>query len=77
MRVRVYLPPYIKGEELEGSGFIELEKGTTLAVLFRKLKIPFPRGLVHLCRVNYERATLDQQLNDGDIVSFYSLISGG
>ena len=77
IKVKVYLPPYFKRSGLDEQGFAELESGSTLMDLFKKLKIPFPAGTVHLCRVNYDKATLKQTLNDGDTVSFYSLIAGG
>ena len=77
IKVRVYLPPYFKRSGLDERGFTQLESGSTLKDLFIKLKIPFPAGTVHLCRLNYENATLKQKLEDGDTVSFYSLIAGG
>lgn len=79
MRVRVYLPPYIKSDnnKLDRDGYIELEDGTTLRELFKILKVPLPFGMVHLCRVNYEKATLNRELKEGDIVSFFAMISGG
>ena len=79
MRVRVYLPPYINSDhsKLDQDGYIELEEGTTLKELFKVLKVPLPFGMVHLCRVNYEKASLDRELKDGDIVSFFAIISGG
>ncbi len=53
MLARVYLPPYIKSDDskLDRDGYIELEEGTNLKELFKILK-------VHLCRVNYEKASL-------------------
>ena len=77
IKIKVYLPPYFKRSGLDEQGFANLESGSTLKVLFKKLNIPFPAGTVHLCRVNYDKATLKQTLHDGDTVSFYSLIAGG
>jgi molybdopterin converting factor small subunit len=77
IKVKVYLPPYFKRTGLDEQGYSVLESGSTLKDLFEKLKIPFPAGTVHLCRLNYENATLQQKLEDGDTVSFFSLISGG
>ncbi len=79
MRIRVYLPPYLKTDDskLDRDGYIELEEGTTLRELFKTLKVPLPYGMVHLCRVNYEKASLDRELKDGDTVSFFAIISGG
>ena len=77
IKIKVYLPPYFKRSGLDEQGFANLESGSTLKDLFKKLNIPFPAGTVHLCRVNYDKATLKQTLHDGATVSFYSLIAGG
>lgn len=77
MQIRVYLPPYINAEIVDENGYITVEKDTTLKDLFKLLKVPFPLGAVHLCRVNYEKASLNRKLKTGDTVSFFSLISGG
>jgi molybdopterin converting factor small subunit len=77
VRIKVYLPPYLNHSRVDEHGYVEIEKGARLKDLFKLLKVPFPIGAVHLCRVNYDKADLRQQLQDGDIVSFYSLISGG
>lgn len=77
MRIRVYLPPYLNSDRVDEHGYLEIERGARLKDLFKLLKVPLPLAAVHLCRVNYDKADLRQQLQDGDIVSFYSLISGG
>ncbi|MFO7952489.1 MAG: MoaD/ThiS family protein [Bacillota bacterium] len=77
MRVKVYLPPYLSREFVSEDGYLQLQEGATLKKLFELLKVPIPIAAVHLCRVNYEKATLNTRLNDGDIVSFFSLLSGG
>jgi len=77
IRVRVYLPPYLERPQLDKQGYAQIEKGSTLKDLFLMLHIPFSTGAIHLCRLNYEKASLKNILKDGDTVSFYSLISGG
>ncbi len=79
MRIRVYLPPYFgRGREaLDEDGFVHINQGAALKDLFRLLKVPFASAAVHLCRVNYDRASLETTLNDGDIVSFFSPVTGG
>ncbi len=73
IKVRVYLPPYIKRSGLDEQGFAQLESVSTLKDLFEKLRVPFPAGAVHLCRVNYVKATLKQILNDGDLEEINAL----
>ena len=77
IRVRVYLPPYLERSQLDERGYALIEEGSTLGDLFKMLRVPFPAGAVHLCRLNYEKASLKQKLKDGDTVSFFSMISGG
>ncbi len=77
IKIRVYLPPYIRNSNPDQIDIVELSRNSTLKELFIKLKVPLPGMMIHLCRVNYDKATLNQTLNDGDTVSFYSLISGG
>jgi len=77
MQIKVYLPPYIQSDKQEEDGYVTLEEGANLKDLFNTLRIPFPYGTVHLCTVNYEKASLGRKLKDGDTVSFFSFISGG
>ncbi len=77
MLIKVYLPPYIKSSRLCENGYVTMEEGATLKDLFKLLEVPYPHGMVHLCRVNYEKAGLSRELKDGDTVSFFTLISGG
>ena len=77
IKVRVYLPPYLERSQLDERGYALIEEGSTLGDLFKMLRVPFPAGAVHLCRLNYEKARLKQKLKDGDTVSFFSMISGG
>jgi len=76
-KVKVYLPPYLKADKLDKSGYVQLNRGATLAELFNILDIPAPLITSRLCRVNYEKAALNKELSEGDIISFYSLITGG
>ena len=77
MKVKVYAPPFAKREKLDKSSFLELHEGATLKEVFEILEIPFPRGLVNLCKVNYEKADLKMTLQDGDVISFYVYLAGG
>jgi molybdopterin converting factor small subunit len=73
----VYAPPFASYEHVDPHGYLEIEDGATLKDLFRKLKMPFAFGAVLFCKVNYDKATLDMKLKDGDVVSFYSPLAGG
>jgi sulfur carrier protein ThiS len=59
----------------EGSGSINVEKGTTADGLIRKLGIP--DGAVSLIFINGKRVLPDQELEDNDQVGLFPLVAGG
>ena len=77
MRVRVYLPPLADSTVQDEQGMVELPDGATLDTLLRRLRLPFRRGVARLCMLNHRPASLADPLADGDVVSFFSLFSGG
>jgi len=77
MKVRVFAPVFGNDECLDDSGLLELPEGARLDDVYKALKIPFPLKHLPLCLVNYRRASPSTPLAEGDIVSFFSLVSGG
>ena len=77
MKVRVFAPVFGDDACLDDSGFLELPEGARLEEVYSALKIPFPLKRLPLCLVNYKRAGPSTPLAEGDVVSFFSLISGG
>jgi molybdopterin converting factor small subunit len=77
MKVRVFAPVFGNDACLDDSGYLELPEGARLDDVFRALKIPFPLKRLPLCLVNYKKAKLSAPLAEGDVVSFFSLVSGG
>ncbi|MDP3176657.1 MAG: MoaD/ThiS family protein [Spirochaetaceae bacterium] len=77
MKVRVYPPSFADSGALDDEGFLELNEGCVLDDVYTALRITFPLKHIVLCFVNYERAILSARLEDGDIVSFFSIVSGG
>ncbi|TFG79355.1 MAG: MoaD/ThiS family protein [Spirochaetales bacterium] len=77
MRVRVYVPPFADSSSLDPDGSVTLPEGSTLDDLLRILKVPFRRGAACLCMVNCQKTTVDRRLADADVISFFSLLSGG
>lgn len=77
IKVKVYIPSFIKHDALDGDGMIALEADATLADLYRVMKIPLPLRLAFLYAINYEQAKWNSKLLDGDIVTFFFPISGG
>lgn len=59
----------------KGSGPLEVEKGTTVGDLIRKLGIP--DGSVSLIFINGKRVMPDRKLAANDTVGLFPLVAGG
>jgi molybdopterin converting factor small subunit len=77
MKVRVFAPVFGDDACLDEDGFLELPEGARLDDVFRALKVPFPLKRLPLCLVNYQKAKPSDALAEGDVVSFFSIVSGG
>ncbi|XMB86846.1 MoaD/ThiS family protein [Mycoplasmatota bacterium WC44] len=77
MKIKVYVPAIAKIELLDEDNNLELDDGATLRTVYRKLKIPIKYRAFLTCFVNYEKVKMSTKLNEGDVVSFMTIISGG
>ena len=77
MKIKVYPPPFVKGGILDDDNQLALQDGATLEQVYRLLKIPTIFKPIINCQVNYQKASLNQVLKDGDVVSFIVFITGG
>lgn len=77
MRIRVYPPPFADFSRLDERGYVELAGGATLGELLKALRVPLARLSATFCTVNHAKASWDRVLEDGDVVSFFSLLPGG
>lgn len=77
MKVKVYAPAFLKGENIDEMGFMEVLTGATLRDVYKKLQVPLLLRAVLICSVNYEKSRLDQRLEEGDVISFFFPLSGG
>lgn len=77
MRVQVFVPAFAKIELLDDDNFIELNEGCSLRNLQRKLRVPLIYRPFVSCLVNYEKVSFSTKLKEGDVVSFYTVVSGG
>ncbi|HOX31637.1 MAG TPA: MoaD/ThiS family protein [Spirochaetales bacterium] len=77
MKVRVFAPAFGDDACLDREGMLELPEGARLGEVLAALKVPFPLSRLPLCMVNYRRAKPSTPLAEGDIVSFFSIVSGG
>lgn len=77
MRIRVFPPMFIEPKGLDENGYIDVEEGMTLKKLMKKIKVPIPLAPLLLCSINYKKASLKEILQDGDVVTFINIVSGG
>ena len=77
MKIRVYVPVFADASAVDEMGFVEMEPGSTLGDLLKKLRLPFKALTVAFCVVNYEKSGTKRVLRDGDVVSFFSILAGG
>jgi molybdopterin converting factor small subunit len=77
IKVRVYAPGFINHDSIDLLGFVELNEGDLVYELYQKLKFPLPLRFIIPCSVNYEQATWNTKLKDGDTVTFLFPFSGG
>jgi len=77
MRVKVLPPAGCDRSALDRKSWMELPEGSTVRDVLRIIKCsPVKAGLL-LVSVNGERTKLSRELHDGDVVGFFSLVSGG
>ncbi len=77
MKIKIYLPHFLHRDNVDEDGYLEMNPGSKLRDVYRKLRIPVLFCSIVFAYVNNEKASLDTPLEEGDIVSFVSFISGG
>lgn len=77
MKVKVLPPPGCDRSALDERSWIELPAGSSVSDVLRIIKCSPVKAKLLLVSVNGERARLSHELHDGDVVGFFSLVSGG
>jgi molybdopterin converting factor small subunit len=77
MRIKVFAPSFLNLSALDAEGYITLNEGATVGTLYKKLKVPLALRPFMISSVNYKSAKMNQELRDGDTVSFLTPLSGG
>ena len=77
MKVKVFPPRGCDTSALDERSWIELPEGSTVGDVLRIIKCSPVRARLLLVSVNGERARSGRELNDGDVVGFFTLVSGG
>lgn len=77
MRVKVFPPPGCDRSALDERSWIEMPEGSTLGDVLNVIKCSPAKARLRLVSVNGERAPLNKVLHDGDVVGFFTLVTGG
>lgn len=77
IRVKI-IPPYgCDRSALDERGWTQLPDGATLRDALKAVRCDVLRAKLLLVSVNGERVPFHTCLQDGDVVGFFSLVSGG
>ena len=77
MKVKVYAPSFCDHSSLDDANMMELPENSTVRDVYRKLRIPLIYRPIIACAVNHKVEKRSKKLQDGDVVSFLSIMSGG
>jgi molybdopterin converting factor small subunit len=77
MKVKVHAPAFCSFEHIDENGYMILPEKATLNDVYKKVRVPLPFRKLLFSAVNYRRVKLNTKLNDGDVVSFLTPLSGG
>ena len=77
MRVKVFPPHGCDRSALDAKSWMEIPEGSTVGDVLKIIKCSPVRAKILLVSVNGEHSKLSRDLKDGDVVGFFSLVSGG
>ena len=77
MKVKVFPPLGCDRSALDERSWAELPDGSTVSDVLKLIKCNPIKAKLLLVSVNGERAKFSQVLHDGDVVGFFSLVTGG
>lgn len=77
MRVKVFPPRGCDRSALDERSWMDLPEGSTVGDVLKIIKCSPVRAKILLVSVNGEHSKLSRDLKDGDVVGFFSLVSGG
>ena len=77
MKVKVFPPRGCDRSALDERSWMELPQGSTVGDVLRIIKCSPVKAKLLLVSVNGEHAKFSRELKDGDVVGFFSLVSGG
>lgn len=77
MRVKVFPPHGCDRSALDAKSWMEIPEGSTVGDVLKIIKCSPLKAKLLLVSVNGECAKFKHVLHDGDVVGFFSLVTGG
>ena len=77
MKVKIFPPRGCDRRALDERSWAEIPEGSTVGDVLKLIKCSPVKARLLLVSVNGERAKLSRELKDGDVVGFFSPVSGG
>ena len=77
MKVKVFPPLGCDRSALDERSWADIPEGSTVSDVLRLIRCNPVKAKLLLVSVNGERAKLGHVLRDGDVVGFFSPVSGG
>jgi len=77
IRVKVFPPAFCNFDKLDERGWLDLPDGAKLSDVLRDIRMPKALAKCFQVSVNSVRAKPDTVLEDGDVVGFFWLLTGG
>ena len=77
MRVKVIPPIGCDRSRLDERGWMEVPEGSTVNDVLKLIRCNPVKAKVMMVSVNGEKTELRRKLCDGDVIGFFSLVSGG
>lgn len=77
MRIKVFPPGGCDRSALDERSWIEMPEGSTVGDVLKIIKCSPVKARLLRVSVNGERAAISAKLHDGDVVGFFTLVTGG
>ncbi len=77
MKVKVFPPRGCDRSALDERSWADIPEGSTVGDVLRLIKCSPVKAKLLLVSVNGEHAKLSRELREGDVVGFFSPVSGG
>ena len=77
MKVKVFPPRGCDRSILDERSWADLPEGSTVGDVLKLIKCSPVKAKLLLVSVNGEHSRLSRELKEGDVVGFFSLVSGG